>query len=81
MVAAIITYFKSIEGDVLDVNYDNSCSISLDQQRDYLETSGVDTESYSDVQILQANTGSNVYLESSIKFVDAMEDLKMLINM
>ena len=81
LVAAIITYFKSIEGDVLDVNYDNSCSISLDQQRDYLETSGVDTESYSDVQILQANTGSNVYLESSIKFVDAMEDLKMLINM
>lgn len=35
----------------------------------------------SDVEILQANTGSNVYLEASIKFVDAMEDLTMTINM
>lgn len=81
LVASIITYFKSIEGNVLDVNFDNTCAISVSAQRDYLETSGTDTEAMSDVAILQANTGSNVYLEASIKFVDAMEDLTMTINM
>lgn len=81
LVASIITYFKSIEGNVLDVGFDNTCAISVSAQRDYLETSGTDTEAMSDVDILQANTGSNVYLEASIKFVDAMEDLTMTINM
>lgn len=81
LVASIITYFKSIEGNVLDAGFDNTCSVSAEAQRDYLETSGTDTEAMSDVEILQANTGSNVYLEASIKFVDAMEDLTMTINM
>lgn len=81
LVAAIITYFKSIEGNVLDKNYDNTCSVDAEAQRDYLEAAGEDTESMSDVQILQANTGSQVYLTASIKFVDAMEDLTMEINM
>ncbi len=81
LVASIITYFKSIEGNVLDINFENTCAISAEAQRDYLETSGTDTEAMSDVEILQANTGSNVYLEASIKFVDAMEDLTMTINM
>lgn len=81
LVAAIIAYYKSIEGNVLDKNYDNTCAVDAQAQRDYLEQAGEDTESMSDVQILQANTGSHVYLTSSIKFVDAMEDLHMGINM
>lgn len=81
LVAAIITYFKSIEGNVLDANFDNTCAISSTLQKDYLEAKGEDTETMSDVQILQANTGSNVFLEASIKFVDAMEDLSIEINM
>ena len=35
----------------------------------------------SDVQIAQANTGSHVFLSANIKFVDAMEDLNMEIEM
>ena len=81
LVAAIIAYYKSIEGNVLDRNYDNTCAVDAQAQRDYLEQAGEDTESMSDEQILQANTGSHVYLSSSIKFVDAMEDLHMGINM
>lgn len=81
LVAAIISYFKSIEGNVLDVTFENTCSISAQGQMDYLEASGTDTESMSEVDILQANTGSHVFLDASIKFVDAMEDLKLEINM
>lgn len=81
LVASIITYLKSIEGNVLDRNFDNVCSISATAQRDYLEASGEDTENMSDIDILQANTGSQVFLEASIKFVDAMEDLTMTVNM
>lgn len=81
LVAAIIAYLKSIEGNVLDKDYENTCSVSLQAQRDYLETSGVDTEKMSDIEILKANTGSQVFLEVYLKFVDAMEDLKMEVNM
>ena len=81
LVAAIITYFKSIEGNVLDKNFENVCSVAIQAQRDYLENVGEDTEAMSDVQIAQANTGSHVFLEANIKFVDAMEDLNMEIEM
>lgn len=81
LVAAIVTYFKSMEGDVLDRTYNNSCAISLEDQRSYLLSQGEDTEAMSDIEILQANTGSMVFLTAAIKFVDAMEDLKMEINM
>ena len=81
LVAAIVTYFKSMEGDVLDRTYNNSCAILLEDQRSYLLSQGEDTEAMSDIEILQANTGSMVFLTATIKFVDAMEDLKMEINM
>lgn len=81
LVAAIITYFRSIEGNVLDENFENTISISVQGQTDYLEASGTDTESMSEVEILQANTGSQVFLEGAIKFVDAMEDLDVQISM
>lgn len=81
LVAAIISYFRSIEGNVLDINYENTCSISAEANREYLESHGTDTEAMTDVEILQANTGSHVYLNASIKYVDAMEDLDLQINM
>lgn len=81
LVAAIITYFKSIEGNVLDKNFENTCAVSIQAQRDYLESAGHDTEGMSDIEIAQANTGSHVFLDANIKFVDAMEDLEIKVNM
>ena len=34
-----------------------------------------------DIDIATANTGSTVYLVCSVKFVDAMEDLTLRVNM
>ncbi len=34
-----------------------------------------------DTAVAEANTGSKVFVTSNVKFVDAMEDLKMTVNM
>ena len=34
-----------------------------------------------ETEILTANTGSQVFIVSNVKFVDAMEDLQMTVNM
>lgn len=80
-VAAVNDYHRALEGDVLDRSHENLAQISLEAQRNYLESQGVNTEDMSDVQILQGNTGSGVFLQASIKFVDAMEDLNMIVDM
>lgn len=80
-VAAILKYFRGIQGDVLDSNADNTVSISLEKQKAYLETNGTETDKMSDAEILSANTGSKIMLEGKIKLVDAMEDLDLSLEM
>ena len=80
-VAAIGAYHKELLGDVLDSSYDNTVSVDVEAQRTYLESRGIDTSEMDEMEIAQANTGSNVFIASNVKFVDAMEDLKMTINM
>ena len=81
LVAAINSYHRALEGDVLDRTFENVAEISLEAQRTYLQGQGIDTEDMSDLQILQGNTGSEVFLHANIKFVDAMEDLDMVVDM
>lgn len=81
LVAAINSYHRALAGDVLDASFENVCEISLEGQRDYLLSQGIDTEDMSDLQILQGNTASQVFLHANIKFVDAMEDLDMVVDM
>lgn len=81
LVTAINAYFKALEGDVLDKTADNACRVSLSGQRGWLEIHGTDTGEMSDAEILRANTGSEVFLEASLTFCDAMEDLTLRIAM
>lgn len=80
-IAAIMVYHKTLQGNVLGRSADNIAAISLEQQRLYLQGKGIDTSEMSAVEILRANTGSKVFLESHVKFVDAMEDLRMTVNL
>ena len=70
-----------IAGDVLDPDYDSTVAVDIDAQRAYLEDHGTDTSEMEDIDIAKANTGSTVYLVCSVKFVDAMEDLTLRVNM
>lgn len=81
LVTAINAYLRGLEGDVLDRSAENRCFISLEGQRDYLESRGTDTSGMKDAAILRANTGSEVFLDASLTFCDAMEDLSLHIAM
>ena len=47
----------------------------------YLQEKGQDISQMTETEILTANTGSQVFIVSNVKFVDAMEDLQMTVNM
>ena len=81
LVTAINAYLAQLEGDVLDKTADNRCAVSFAGQKTYLESRGIDTGDMTDAQILRANTGSEVFLEASLTFCDAMEDLSLRIAM
>ena len=81
LVTAINAYLASLAGDVLDRSAENVCRVSLSGQRGWLEAHGTDTSGWTDAAILRANTGSEVFLEASLTFCDAMEDLTLRIAM
>ena len=80
-VAAIGAYHKGLLGNVLDKSFDNTAAIDIDAQRAYLESKGTDTSEMDDIAVAKANTGVKVFITSNIKFVNAMEDLNMNVNM
>ena len=81
LVAAIGAYHRELLGNVLDSSYDNVVSVDVEAQRTYLEGRGIDTSEMDDIAVASANTGTRVFLTSNIKFVNAMEDLTMGVNM
>lgn len=81
LVIAINAYHKALQGNILDKTFNNICSIDTEEQRLYLEGKGQDTTEMSTDEINRANTGDNVFIKSNVKFVDAMEDLKLNVYM
>lgn len=80
-VAAVRAYQKSLEPDILDQSFDNTVAIDVDAQRLYIEGKGIDTSSLDDTAMARYNTGSRVFITSHVKFVNAMEDLKLVCHM
>jgi len=81
LVTAINGYLAGLAGDVLDKAAENRCFVSLRGQKNWLQSHGIDTAEMTDAAILRANTGSQVFLEASLTFCDAMEDLYLIIAM
>lgn len=79
--AAISGYLEGLGDSVIDSSYKNYVGVSLEMQRQYLTEHGIDTENMSDTEILKANTGSSVFLEAKVRFVDAMEDIVFTLEM
>ena len=80
--AAINAYFAVLvkEGVLYD-KYENSVAVDFESQRDYIATRGVDVTKLSDEEIKNYNTGSHVFIYGNIQMQDAMEDLKLTLNM
>lgn len=75
LVVAIREYFGELKKAGILSNY--SVEIDLEEQTDYLKKKGQNTAEMSEKEILEADTGSEVFLIAHIKILDAMEDIHM----
>ena len=80
-ISAILVYFGQLQDNVLDNRAGNTVDIDEQFQKDYAIIKGEDVSNMSTMQIREYNTGSEIGLAGKIKFVDAMEDLKISFTM
>ena len=81
LIAAIQAYFDQLVLDgVLDSSYENRVYIDIEGQTAYLKSIGVDVESLNEQELKEYNTKDKVFLVSSIKILDAIEEITLNIN-
>lgn len=80
LVGTILSYFALLNAAGV-INDTYSCEIDVDEQELWLQENGTDTSDWTETQIAQANTGSQVYLKASVSILDAMEDFDLAITM
>lgn len=80
-VGAVNNYFSRLYGSILDGNSDNYVEVSAELNREYLEAHDIDTTDMTEQELKEANTGSWMLLEGTVKFLDAAEDLKLKMTM
>lgn len=77
LIMAILGYLEGLELDgILDTGK-SEVSIDLDKQANYLKSTGVDVDSMSELEIKNANTKDKVFLQASIKILDAIEEITL----
>lgn len=80
LLTAVKTYFQGLEGqNVLQEGW--TVVLDLDATRNYLNEKGVDTTEMSDAEILHSSTGSFVFMVAKVKILDAIEDIRLVINL
>lgn len=78
---AINSYLSQlVKQDVLDGSAENEVGIDVSANTDFIESKGVDVSQLSDAEIKSYNTGSNVYLSGTVKPLDSMEDLQLILT-
>jgi hypothetical protein len=80
-ISAILVYFGQLQGNVLDNRAGNTVDIDEQFQKDYAIIKGENVSQMTNMQIREYNTGSQIGLSGKVKFVDAMEDLKITFTM
>lgn len=80
LIAAIGGYFTELERRGYLMAGASTIDINVEKQRQYLESTGVDTSEMDEQAIRQANTGSHVFLAGSVGILDAIEDVDIIIT-
>lgn len=81
LTAAINAYYETLELErVLDPGK-NLCEIDLPAQKVYLKSIGEDVDNMSEQEIKEANTDDKVFLVSTVRPLDAIEDVKLVVNL
>lgn len=78
LVTAVKAYLESLEGAGILVPGTSQVGIDLAAQEAYLKGAGVDTSSLSEQEIKEALTGSQVMLRTTIRPLDAIEDITIV---
>lgn len=80
-VGAVNTYLRIMQGSILNAEAENTVQISAEANREYLENHGIDTTDMTEQELKEADTGSYMFLEGQCTFLDAIEDLRLDMNM
>lgn len=81
-VGAVHSYLTELGGQVIDEDEDIEVTVDTAWIKKYLEKEKKkDTSEMSEIEINKANTGSHLAIKAKFRFVDAMEDLTMGIEM
>jgi len=82
-ISAVNGYFDALEKeDILDNEYNNESLINIETQRQAWLTFGkIEAAEWDEITVKNNTFGSNMYLTSNVKILDAIEDLNMNINM
>jgi FKBP-type peptidyl-prolyl cis-trans isomerase FklB len=70
----------SLKSDVDSLSYAIGMAQTQGLKEYLVQGKGIDTSDMSDEEIKKANTGSNVYLESTVGMLDVIEDLTLNIS-
>ncbi len=81
--SAINSYFRDLaKEEILDPNYNNTTFVDVEKQREIWISNGkVEAQNWSDIEVKNNTFRTNVYLQSNVKFLNAMEDLLFIVNM
>ena len=76
LIVAIQTYLERLRDDEL---LDESVTVEIDMasQIDYIKANGGDVSGMSEQEIKEYNTGTNVYISSSFKILNSIEDINI----
>lgn len=80
-VGSVNRYFADLEGQILDGEAGNYAELDTERIRKYLQDNGTAIDEMTDQKIREANTGSCIYITGKIRFLDALEDLHMVLEM
>ena len=84
LITAIKGYLRGLEATEGGKGYlkadSSNIEINVAKQKQYLESTGVDTSDMDEQAIKEANTGSKVFLKGTISILDAIEDVEIFIN-
>lgn len=79
--AAINAYYEVLEAErVLDPGK-NKCEINVAAQKTYLRSIGGDVDNMTEQEIKEANTRDKVFLLSTVRPLDAIEDVQLVVNL
>lgn len=79
-ITAVNAYLRGLSGDVLDPSAENKVGVDVEAQRLAWEAIGTDTSTWDDQKVKESSFQAKVFLGGSLKFVDAVEDLQMKIQ-